>query len=70
MPLTICTLKQQATKLAKEELKPSMRRKLDMFIKGSLVQNNSGLLISAELAHTKAAENARRLRQTTNRKSV
>ena len=41
-----------------------------MFIKGSLAQANSGILFSAELARTQAAENARRLRQNTNRQSV
>ena len=41
-----------------------------MFIKSSLTQVNSGFLISAKLACTKAAENAWQLPQTTNQRSV
>ena len=69
-PLTIRTLKQQALELSKEELGSPLRRKLDMFIKGSLAQANSGILVSAKLARSQAAENARRLRQNANRRSV
>ena len=45
MLLTICTLKQQATELARKELESSIQEKLDMFIKNSLAEVNSGLLI-------------------------
>ncbi|KAI9884817.1 MAG: hypothetical protein M1823_003406 [Watsoniomyces obsoletus] len=52
------------------ELSPSLRRKLDFFVKGSIGQASSGLLAWEALENTRAAKTARASRQRRSRKQV
>ena len=73
-PLTIRTLKRQASQLLSStsdtipmaDLQSQVRK----FAKGSIIQATAGFLASEQLEHTQAAENARKVRQQQNRRTV
>ena len=67
-PLTVRSLKRQAECLRRGDLSSTIRRSLDTFIKGSLVQAHAGAQAQGDLPHTQAAEIARASRQKRSRR--
>ncbi|KAI9886594.1 MAG: Cell wall alpha-1,3-glucan synthase ags1 [Watsoniomyces obsoletus] len=69
-PLTIWTLRRHGEQLKEGDLSPSLRQKVNSFVKKSVAQANSGQLAWDALENTRAAETARATRQRQSRKQV
>jgi hypothetical protein len=63
MPMTIRSLKRQVDHLLETPLSPHFRRCLATFIKGSLLQANTNILLKGNLEKTRRAESARAARK-------
>ncbi len=62
-PATVRTLKCQADFLLDEPMFPAFRRRLEIFIKGSLTQANTAILLKDSLGKTYQAQHARASRK-------
>jgi len=70
-PHTVHSLQQHAAYLRNQDpVSPTFQRNLNQFIKGSLAQAQAGAQAYTDLSNTKAAEQARTLRQDRTRRSV